>query len=772
MANSSESQQTIRRLPVLGKLWQRLEAMPKPEPENSIPLRIAVQALVIVGIIGMDVAAADIADMASASYWAIPLTIVGGIWSWYRRRDRNVPIKFAIAIGMLLSLGGFFGRLVSESYDTRLVLASLLIHLQVLHSFDLPRRKDLGYSIAIAMILLAVAGTVSQTLTFAPILVAFLAVALPVLVLDYRARLGLADISPRKGKKRKAWIGPELSPKRFGLFFIGVTCLGLLIFACLPRLPGYQLQNFPLSAPIEFQGRFDSSQINNPGYGMGEDGEGSGTGEGSSEGPGDVDETFYYGFNTTINQNLRGEMTPQVVMRVRSQAEGFWRVLAFDRYTGQGWEVSRNDSALTLNRLAWSYQFLLPRTEMASKTQDIVQTYTVVSRMPNLIPAMAQPKRLYFPLKQVAIDAEGGLRSPVALLEGLTYTVISEVPYRDRTALRNTSTTYPAPIRNYYLQLPEEIATKVRQETEAILAKSENPIVAPSEKALYLAQYLKQHYTIQPELPFFDNEEDLVDAFLFRYQGGYPDHFSTALTVMLRSIGIPARLVAGFAPGEFNPFTGLYIVRNTDAYTMTEVYFPEEGWFAFDPIPGHEVIPPSIEENQTFTVLRKFWQWVAGWLPSPVTGFLGKIGEAIMRTVAWVIRLFTQGWGGILSGSLLLTGIGFLGWLTWSGWRRWRYQRWLNRLPPMESLYQQMLAGLAQQGYRKHPAQTPLEYAEQLQQHQPRDRAQVVDEISRAYVGWRYGGETANYQHLRQLLQQLRQQWQQQTLKRRPKRQT
>jgi len=52
---------------------------------------------------------------------------------------------------------------------------------------------------------------------------------------------------------------------------------------------------------------------------------------------------------------------------------------------------------------------------------------------------------------------------------------------------------------------------------------------------------------------------------------------------MLRSIGIPARLVAGFSPGEFNPFTGLYVVRNTDAYAMTEVYFPKYGWF--DPIP-------------------------------------------------------------------------------------------------------------------------------------------------------------------------------------------
>ncbi|GAC1467512.1 MAG: hypothetical protein NVSMB70_12900 [Chamaesiphon sp.] len=99
--------------------------------------------------------------------------------------------------------------------------------------------------------------------------------------------------------------------------------------------------------------------------------------------------------------------------------------------------------------------------------------------------------------------------------------------------------------------------------------------------------------------------EDLVEAFLFKNQGGYPDEFSTVLTIMLRSLGIPSRLVVGFAPGEFNPFTGLYIVRNVDAYAMTEVYFPRYGWFTFDPIPGHDLISPSIEEDQTFGVLRQ-----------------------------------------------------------------------------------------------------------------------------------------------------------------------
>jgi hypothetical protein len=257
-----------------------------------------------------------------------------------------------------------------------------------------------------------------------------------------------------------------------------------------------------------------------------------------------------------------------------------------------------------------------------------------------------------------------------------------------------------------------------------------------------------------------DKNEDLVEAFLFKHKGGYPDHFSTVLTVMLRSIGIPARLVAGFAPGEFNPFTGMYIVRNTDAYAMTEVYFPKYGWFAFDPIPGHPLIPPSIEENQTFGALRSFWKWVAGWLPSPVTGFLNNVFGAIFiwitRAISGFLGLFNQGLQGILTGSILATALGFLAWLGWKQWGEWRFRHRLSKLPPMESLYQQMLTWAAQKGFRKHPAQTPLEYARVSYQHHPPATAEVIDEICQAYVNWRYGNRAPNLNQLRQRWQDLK----------------
>ena len=391
-----------------------------------------------------------------------------------------------------------------------------------------------------------------------------------------------------------------------------------------------------------------------------------------------------------------------------------------------------------------------------------MQTYTVVSQLPNLIPALAHPKQIYFPTREIAVDLEGGLRSPVGLGEDMSYTVISEVPYRDRAALQQTGNKYPKNIQDYYLQIPSGIKNKVRDRTEEILskynqervAKSTKPLTSAYEKTLYLAQYLKQRYAIPNNplgLPLLGKDEDLVEAFLFKNQGGYPDQFSTTLTIMLRSIGIPSRLVAGFSPGQFNPFTGLYVVPNTDAYAMSEVYFPRYGWFAFDPIPNHPLIPPSIEESQTFSVLRKFWQWIAGWLPSPLTGLLNNVFLWLINVIAWFFALFSQGWLGTLTGLIIATVLGFVSWLSFGQWRKWLNYRKLAKLPPMERLYRQMLGWTANKGDFKHSSQTPLEYAQSSYQRHTFTTAQVIEEICQAYVGWRYGSQAPN---LRYLLQQ------------------
>ncbi|HIK43832.1 MAG TPA: DUF3488 domain-containing protein [Leptolyngbyaceae cyanobacterium M65_K2018_010] len=737
---------------------------PPSDLEDSILLRLLVQALVTLGIASVAVAAVGVTQASLGNLLAIPLSALGAVFSWYRRRRNNVAVKFFIAFGMILALAAFFSRLLQQPGDTRIILAELLVQLQVLHSFDLPRRKDLGYSMMIGLILLGVAATISQTLAFGPLLLLFLGLALPVLVLDYQSRLGLG---PSLGKDLR----PQLGLRQFSQLLGLTLTLGLLIFLLLPRLPGYQIQSFPVSSTVDIDEDFTGQVIFNPGYlsedqaaadqGFGENG-GQGTiqGKGKLTGPGLVDRSSYYGFNQQMNQNLRGTMTPEVVMRVRSQAPGFWRVLGFDRYTGQGWEISRNDQVQTLSRSGFSYQTLLPTQPSLGEQREVVQTYTLVNNFPNLIPTLYQARELYFPTREVAMDAEGGLRSPVGLEKGMTYTAVSKVVRRDRTQLRQAPTGYSPEIRQVYLQVPAALRDRVRQKTQELLALSPQPLTDPYEISLYLAQALKQRYTLQPDLPFFTPDQDLVETFLFKTEGGYPDHFATVLTIMLRSIGIPARLAAGFGPGEFNPLTGFYVVRNVDAYAMTEVYFPQYGWFGFDPIPGHELVPPGPSEAETFGTLGRFWQWVAGWLPSPLVGVIDGLGHGLTqglgRLSQALVRLLQRGWLGLLTALAGLIGLGFVLWLAIlglsRGWRHWQ----LRKLPPLERIYQQMLTWFAQQGYPKRPAETPLEYSQRLSQQVPGRQAQAAAAITQAYVHWRYGGEPQNLSFLTETMASLR----------------
>lgn len=744
------------------KFQQSFQSVPSPVTEESILLRILVQALVVIGIIATDVAGATM-----MSLWAVPLSILGAIWSWQNRQKRNISAKFLIAIAMIAVMLLFFGDLFRSLNDTRLVLAKLLIELQVLHSFDLPRRKDLGYSTVIGIILLGVAGTVSQTLAFAPLLLIFLGVAFPVLILDYRSRLGLKPLDQlfldrkKSSSQNLTWQQyVPLSPQKFFTFFGIVVLLGLLIFAIMPRFPGYQLQNLPVSSSSDIaqeEQRFNPENrgISNPGYVKeGEQDQGQGQGQGSSptSGKGELNDTFYYGFNSTMNMNLRGEMKPKLVLRVRSQSPGFWRVLAFDQYTGQGWQYSRPNELNTITRPNWTYRFNIGYSYPKGGTKKIIQSYTVVSDLGNVIPALQEPASVYFPTQEIAVDTEGGLIAPTFMTEGLTYTVVSEVPYRDRTALRNASTKYEKSIYQYYLQIPPKIKEKVRQKTEELLSKATYDISSNYEKTLFLTQALKQNYRILPELPFFEEQEDLVTAFLYGYKGGYPDHFAAVLTVMLRSIGIPARLAVGFAPGQFNPFTGYYLVNNTDAHAVTEVYFGSYGWFAFDPIPGHDLFPPSVEEYEAFGVIRQFWDWIAGWLPSPITEFLRYLWELIIVKIIIFIgqiwQFFSSGIIGFLTGIMTLLGLSFIGYLSLKQIKKWLKKHRLSKLSAEMKLYQQMLSLLEEKGYGKHPAQTPLEYAQNCYQYYEPEQAEIITEITQAYVSWRYGNHPQNLEYL------------------------
>jgi hypothetical protein len=186
------------------------------------------------------------------------------------------------------------------------------------------------------------------------------------------------------------------------------------------------------------------------------------------------------------------------------------------------------------------------------------------------------------------ISRTSGRTALPEIAEPLSYYKVTVQPVQEDPDLLNTDTSpYPDDIINEYLQLPSSLPRAVRSLAEQV---TDNHLT-PYAKAVAVEQYLSQTYPYSLEKPTIPSRsEDFVSHFLFVDQTGYCDQFSTAMVVMLRSVGVPARWVKGFAPGTAGAKDedGLneVVVRNQDAHSWVEVYFPSMGWVPFEPTPG------------------------------------------------------------------------------------------------------------------------------------------------------------------------------------------
>ncbi|MGG1517560.1 transglutaminase domain-containing protein [Paenibacillus oryzisoli] len=186
--------------------------------------------------------------------------------------------------------------------------------------------------------------------------------------------------------------------------------------------------------------------------------------------------------------------------------------------------------------------------------------------------------------------------------DALAYYKITVQPVREDPTLLNTDTgAYPEAIKQQYLQLPDGLPRTVRSLAEQVTAGRATPYA----KTIAVEQYLRQTYTYSLDhVTHPSRSEDFVSHFLFMDQAGYCDQFSTAMAVMLRSVGVPTRWVKGFAPGTLQATgeNGLQevIVSNQDAHAWVEVYFPSMGWVPFEPTPSFSGISPD-QPRETLT---------------------------------------------------------------------------------------------------------------------------------------------------------------------------
>jgi transglutaminase-like putative cysteine protease len=196
---------------------------------------------------------------------------------------------------------------------------------------------------------------------------------------------------------------------------------------------------------------------------------------------------------------------------------------------------------------------------------------------------------------QIAGSKEKGELDPLnwsvspSLQTGDQYQVRALLLNPTRKDLRNAGITYPDWVTQRYLQVPTSIKPEITQLAEQITGAEKNAF----DKAEAITDYLRQNMVYSETIPAPPTGADPVTWFLFSYKNGFCNYYASSEVLLLRSVGIPARLVVGYAQGKGDGY-GKYSVHGQDAHAWPEVYFPDVGWVEFEPtVSQFAIVRPS-----------------------------------------------------------------------------------------------------------------------------------------------------------------------------------
>jgi transglutaminase-like putative cysteine protease len=372
------------------------------------------------------------------------------------------------------------------------------------------------------------------------------------------------------------------------------------------------------------------------------------------------------------------------------------------------------------------------------------------------------------------LDMTGSISNPLHNETKIRYEGTSALPIVPPAHLRIASIFFPEPIVRTYLQVPE-LDPRIKELALQITAK------APTEydKAAAIELYLKTHYQYSLNLTGKQTDDPLA-YFLFTRRSGHCEYFAAAMTVMLRDVGIPARYVGGFLPGEYNDVGGDWIVRASDAHTWVEVFFPGYGWITFDPTP-----PGNGRRAGFFDRIGKYWDWFqfawgewvinydfvhqmsladtaqrAGrnWTESVRKYYQQKQREAIRWILAFDKKTesspyFLPGLLVALTAILLyLRGRALFTFMM----ARWslRARRGGNVTASLATLeYREMLRMLEKRGWKKSSSQTAQEFAAAIPAS---EIAAPVAQFTQLYESARFGNQAAPARQMSSLLRSIR----------------
>jgi transglutaminase-like putative cysteine protease len=330
-----------------------------------------------------------------------------------------------------------------------------------------------------------------------------------------------------------------------------------------------------------------------------------------------------------------GELPPMPNINVAvNTSRYYWRALTYDIYSGAGWASSQ------------AQNISLPAD---TPLMELPSSYHVINQHVRL--ASDQVERVYWSgtLVQADVDIDIAWRtlppqntSPthngdmLGVLTGINeYKVISVIPQLSVMQLRSAGSNYPPEIIQRYLYLPESVPERVR----ALARELTGNAPTPYDRALAIETYLRTFpYTLDVEPP--PRGQDITDHFLFTSQKGYCDYHASAMVVLARAAGLPARIVVGYTSGTYNLATAQYEIRQENAHSWPEIYFPGIGWVEFEPTASLPRISHPDDENTSQPDLHPAPDHSApGWLKANWKSIISDTTNCILLMAAGLAAL-------------------------------------------------------------------------------------------------------------------------------------
>ncbi len=693
--------------------------------EHSLRLRATTLLAVLLAVLGVGFAgAAPLLDVLAA----LVLLPVGSWVSWRRAGQPNLGLKALLAAGAVGALVRFFDQMadiVSVEF-AREPLAALFLAVQVLHGFDLPARRDLGFTLTSSITLVALTATTTFAGWFLLLLLAYAVVAVVAMVEMQRsaARERADDLASEDGLVRldgerptpaelaaravdgdwQAALGPAGGGdlRRTAKAAGAVVLLGALVFALVPRggsarLAGLEFRSLPSSVPLP------SALVRNEGLdGGGQDVPVEG------EVPLDYNPTSYFGFAQHVDLRSVGTPDDIPVLRVRAERPRLWRGMVFDTYTGIGW--TRPDD-VPEPRTGTPVE-LPVRRGSGAVYETVVQTYTLLSDTPNLVFAAAEPREVWIGGGSVNPWSDGTLSTGQTMDEGTVYSVVSRVDVTPPELLRRADGPVPIDVAERFTRLPDSVPQRVHD----LAFDLTRDRVTAYEKAEAIQAWIgaNTEYTLDAAPPPLRG--DVVDHFLFESRQGWCEPIASAMVVLLRSADVPARFTTGFQPGRRNPITGSFDVKMENAHAWVEAWIPGHGWIEFDPTGA---VPLAVAADAGLSIpLVDIFNWLRDTLvPDPVEDAVVAAGRAARDQLPLTLAL----------ASLVVVAVVAV--------RRSRAAARLAALQPWDRLERL----LADEGIHRSPEHTPRTFAEAVARRRPDLPGRALAVLRDAEEAARYG---------------------------------